>query len=68
MADQAGRRVEHDAALDLAQAIVLERRARAGQVDDHVGDPQARVKLERPLGIDQLVIINSPLAEVLADE
>ena len=58
-------RFQHRPALDLAQAVVLQGRPRAGQVDDDVGDAQARVQLERPFRIDQLVIIDAELAEVL---
>ncbi len=64
VADQARGRVEHRPALDLAEPVVLEGDPRAGQVDDDVGDPQGRVQFEGPVGVDQLVVIDAPLAEV----
>ena len=68
VADQARRRLEHRPSVDLPQAVVFQGRPRAGQVDDDVGDPQARVQLECPFRIDQLVIIDAKLAEVLTDQ
>ena len=68
MADQAGGGDQDGAFLDFAQAIVFERDSGAGQVDDHVGDSQARVQLESAFGIDQLVVIDAVPAKVLTDE
>ena len=64
MADQARGRVEDSPPLDLAETVVLQRRPRAGQVDDDVGDPERGVQLQRPLRVDDLVVIDAPLAEV----
>src|SRR5208283_5573309 len=49
------------------EAVVLEGRARTGQVHDDVGDAQAGVQLQGALRIDHLVIINAPFPEVLPD-
>ena len=51
MADQAGGGDENGAFLDFAQAIVLQRDAGACQVDDDVGDSQARMQLQSAFGI-----------------
>lgn len=68
VADQASRRFEHRSALDLAQAIILERRSRTRQIDDRVGDPQTRVKLKRAVGIDDAIMIDSVFAKTGAGE
>ena len=68
VADQAGCRVEDAAGLDLAEAVVLQRHARAGQIDDDVGDPQGRMQFKGTVGVDNLVVVDPPLPEVRLGE